>query len=159
DFTPASLRGKVWVAHFFYTTCTGGCTKTAPTMMALQKAFAGKSDVALVSISLNNDTPEALERYARDLGADPKQWLVLTGFTTEVHRIVQEVFKQSAVFSDSKEPGKEIAHSFNLDLVDASGNIRGYVDGQDPDNVASIESRVRSLVREKFLLPAVNASL
>ena len=24
-FTPEQLRGKVWVAHFFFTTCTQGC--------------------------------------------------------------------------------------------------------------------------------------
>ena len=42
---------------------------TVPTMMALQRAFAGKErDVALVSISLNNDSPEDLQRFARDLG-------------------------------------------------------------------------------------------
>src|SRR5437868_14906796 len=58
-FEPGQLRGKVWVAHFFFTTCTGVCTKTAPTMIALQKAFAGaKQDVAFVSISLNSDRPQ-----------------------------------------------------------------------------------------------------
>src|SRR5262245_38456307 len=88
QFDPAPLRGKAWVAHFFYTTCTGGCTKTAPTMMALQKAFAGKRDVALVSISLNEDSPETLRRYASDLGADAEQWLFLTGPREDVHKIV-----------------------------------------------------------------------
>src|SRR4029077_3808425 len=143
-FQPQSLRGKVWVAHFFYTTCTGGCNKTAPTMMELQRAFAAnKRDVALVSISLNDDTPEDLKRYARDLGADPEQWLFLTGPTAVVHDIVQNVFRQSATLSGSKERGKEIDHSFNLVLVDAGGEIRGYVDGSNPYFLDRLQNRVR----------------
>jgi protein SCO1/2 len=159
-FQPQMLHGKVWVAHFFYTTCTGGCTKTAPTMMALQQAFAAhKRDVALVSISLNNDAPDVLKRYAHDLGADPEQWFFLTGPTSTVHDIVQNVFKQSAKLSGSTEPGKEIDHSFNLVVVDGQGEMRGYVDGSDPGMRPRLEDRVRELVRAKFLLPAVNAVL
>jgi protein SCO1/2 len=167
-FEPQALRGKVWVAHFFYTTCTGGCTKTVPTMMALQRAFAGaKQDVALVSISLNNDAPEVLQRYAHDLGADPEQWFFLTGPTDKVHDIVQKVFFQSAQYSGSTEPGKEIDHSFNLVLVDAKGEMRGYVDGSDANLVSRLENRVRHLIRStvperdssKYMLPAVNALL
>jgi protein SCO1 len=159
-FDPQSLRGKVWIAHFFYTTCTGGCTKTAPTMMALQKAFAGsKRDVALVSISLNDDSPDALKRYAQDLGADPDQWQFLTGPKAGVHEIVQKVFFQSAQISGSEEPGKEIDHAFNLVLVDAQGEMRGYIDGSKPGNVAALVSRTRELVGPKFVLPAINAGL
>jgi uncharacterized membrane protein YozB (DUF420 family)/cytochrome oxidase Cu insertion factor (SCO1/SenC/PrrC family) len=159
-FEPESLRGKVWVAHFFYTTCTGGCTKTVPTMMELQRAFAGnKRDVALVSISLNDDSPEDLRRYARDLGADQDQWLFVTGDKSKVHDIVQKVFFQTAVLSGSTEKGKEIDHSFNLVLVDGRGEIRGYVDGSDPQSLPALVSRVRELARAKFLLPALNAGL
>jgi protein SCO1 len=159
-FEPSELRGKVWVAHFFYTTCTGGCTKTVPVMKALQEAFDGcERDVALVSISLNNDSPDTLGRYARDMGADPKQWLFLTGPTSKVHDIVQRVFYQTAQASGSKEPGREIDHSFNLVIVDGQGEMRGYVDGSSLSNVPRLEERVRELVRAKFVLPALNAVL
>ncbi len=157
---PADLRGKVWVAHFFYTTCTGGCTKTAPTMMALQKDFAGKKrDVAFVSISLNNDSPEDLRRYASDLGADPEQWFFLTGAQEAVHDIVQKVFFQFAAPSGSTEPGKEINHTFNFVIVDGQGEISGYVDGSNPGNLAVMETRIRELVWSKFQLPTLNAGL
>jgi protein SCO1/2/putative membrane protein len=129
-------------------------------MMALQRTFAANQrDVALVSISLNNDSPEDLARYAHDLGADPGQWHFLTGPTATVHDIVQKTFFQSATLSGSKEPGKEIDHSFNLVVVDGRGDMRGYVDGSDPSLVPRLEGRVRDLVRAKFRLPAVNAAL
>jgi protein SCO1/2/putative membrane protein len=159
-FEPAKLRGKVWVVHFFYTTCTGGCTKTGPNMAELQKAFAGhKRDVALVSISLNDDSPEDLRRYASDLGADPEQWTFLTGESSTVHPIVQEVFFQTAQLSGFHERGKEVDHSFAFVLVDGAGEIRGYVDGRQPENIQRLENRIRELVRGKFFLAAVNARL
>jgi protein SCO1/2/putative membrane protein len=159
-FEPAKLRGKVWVVHFFYTTCTEGCAKTAPNMAALQRAFARhQRDVALVSISLNNDSPEDLRRYAGDLGADPEQWTFLTGDTSTVHPIVQKVFLETAQLSGSHERGKEVVHSFSFVLVDGAGEIRGYIDGREADNIQRLESRIRELVRGKFLLAAVNAGL
>src|SRR5690349_18265640 len=62
SFTPEQLRGKVWVAHFFFTTCTQGCEKTINFMHELQERFRGKRDVALVSISVNpdHDQPQLL---------------------------------------------------------------------------------------------------
>jgi protein SCO1/2 len=159
-FEPRQLRGKVWVVHFFYTTCTGGCTKTAPNMAALQRAFAGnKRDVALVSISLNDDSPEDLRRYASDLGADPEQWTFLTGPASTVHPIVQAVFFQTAQLSGFHERGKEVDHSFHFVLVDGAGEIRGYVDGSKLANIEPLEKRIRELARGKFLLAAVNAIL
>ena len=95
-FSSDRLRGKIWVAHFFFTTCTGGCTKTTPTMAELQKLIRGKPDLALVSISLNNDTPEDLKKFAEGLEAEPGQWFFLTGDKAQVHKLVQTSFGQTA---------------------------------------------------------------
>ncbi len=160
SFEPSQMRGKVWVAHFFYTTCTGGCTKTVPVMKALQEAFAGRErDVALVSISLNNDSPETLQRYARDLGADPKQWLFLTGPTAKVHDIAQKVFYQTAQLSGSHEPGKEIDHSFNLVIVDGQGDDARLCGWQQPEQCAASRGSNPGIGPRKFILPALNAVL
>ncbi len=160
SFEPGLLKGKVWVAHFFFTTCTGVCTKTAPTMMALQKAFAGaKEDVAFVSISLNNDRPEDVDRYAKGLGADPGQWYFLSGPAPEVHEIVQKAFFQTAGFSGNSELGRQIDHSPNLVVVDRDGVIHGYSDGSDPRAVERLTARIRQLAGGKYYLPAVNAVL
>ena len=70
-FSPEKLRGKVWIAHFFFTSCTQGCEKTKLRMMEIQDAIRGKNDLALVSISVNPDvdTPEVLTAYAKDMKA------------------------------------------------------------------------------------------
>lgn len=161
-FTPDQLRGKVWVAHFFFTTCPGPCVKTMPAMQRLQQVFAGKRDVALVSITVrsSHDTMELLQDYAKAKGADPEQWLFLTGVEPEVHEIIRKCFYQGVDKLDHpQDPGNDVTHSPRLLLTDRDGNIRGYVDGQDPAAVSVLIDRMRALAGEKYVQPALNAGL
>jgi protein SCO1/2 len=162
-FTPEQLRGKVWVAHFFFTTCPGPCVKTMPAMQRLQEAFKGKRDVALVSITVrsSHDTMELLRDYADAKQADKDQWLFLTGAEPEVHRIIARCFYKAVEkqIANPKEPDNDVTHSSDLLLIDRDGYIRGYVDGRDPAAVAALIGRMRSLAGEKYLQPAVNAGL
>jgi protein SCO1/2 len=84
-FDLASLRGKVVVVSFVYTTCTGVCPGTTQALDriqdALKEAKLWGTSVAFVSITLDpkRDTPEVLRRYALLFGADPAAWHFLTG--------------------------------------------------------------------------------
>ena len=158
-FTAEQLRGKIWIAHFFYPACQGPCTRTVPTMAKVQDALRGKSDYVLVSIALNNDTPELLQGFANDHGADEKQWLFLTGPMQQVHEIVQRCFFQTAMKKELLRPGDEIDHTTNLMVIDRQGMIRGYIDGQDPAVVPMVVKRLRELAAPRYLQPAGNAAL
>lgn len=159
--TRDDLRGKVWVAHFFFTSCAGGCAITTKHMKELQDHFAGKRDVRLVSITVfpEQDTPDVLTRYAQTWGADPEQWLFLTGPEEAVRELAQKSFHVALVRAEQPKPGYEVDHSFFLMAVDRDGEIRGYVDGRDPNEVERLKGRVRELAGSRYLLPAVNAGL
>jgi protein SCO1 len=161
EFTPEQLRGKVWIAHFFFTTCTQGCEKTVARMKEIQEAVRGKNDLALVSFSLNpeHDDVKLLKEYAGDMNAEPSQWFFLSGPQDDVHKIVQKAFFQNAQMVPGAPKGQEIVHDFRLLVVDRDGKIAGYIDGRDPTNVAPLLERVRNLASERYVLPAVNATL
>jgi protein SCO1/2/putative membrane protein len=160
-FSPEQLRGKVWVAHFFYTACTQGCEKTIRTMKELQDRFRGKRDVAFVSVSVNPelDRPEHLAAFARDLGAEPGQWTFLSGPEADVYRVVMDSFKQGVKRYPTATVGEQVTHSFRLLVIDRDGDIVGYIDGTDPENVEPLIARIRSVARQRYLLPAINAGL
>lgn len=160
-FTPEQLRGKVWIAHFFFTTCTQGCDKTIARMKALQEAIRGKNDLALVSISVNpdTDTPETLTAFARDLEAVSGQWTFLTGAQDDVFKVVQQSFFQAASKDSAAPKDLQITHAFNLLVVDRDGKIVGYSDGRDPTNMLPLLERARTVASERYVLPAVNATL
>ena len=160
-FSPEQLRGRVWIAHFFFTTCTQGCDKTIARMKEIQDAVRGKRDIALVSISVNpnNDDQELLALFAKDLGAEPGQWFFLTGNEAAVHEVVQRSFFQSVMNEPNAPKDQRITHAFNLVVIDRDGKFAGYIDGRDPNNVAPLIDRVRSLARERYILPAINSGL
>jgi protein SCO1/2/putative membrane protein len=158
--TLADLRGKVWVAHFFYPTCQGPCTKTVPTMSRLNEIFAGKPDVRLVSIALTGDAPSLLEEFASGHGAG-ENWLFLTspGDTDHVLDVVQKSFFQTALRKPDAKPGDEIDHSVRLVLIGREGEMRGYVDGRDPAVIPEFVEQIRQVAAERYWLPAQNAVL
>lgn len=155
------LRGRVWIAHFFYPTCQGPCTKTVPTLRLVQDAFLGKPDIVLVSIALTGDDPALLRQFALDHQADAVQWLFLTdpGRTDDVLALVQTSFFQTALRKQDAKPGDEIDHTTNLMVIDRRGMMRGYIDGTDPAIVPALVAQVRRVAAERYRLPAQNAVL
>ena len=75
------LKGKFYVVSFFFSRCGTICPVITRNQKQIQEAFKGQPDVHLVSISIDPkyDTPNVLEKYAADLGANPTQWAFLTG--------------------------------------------------------------------------------
>ncbi len=130
-------------------------------MAKLQQLFRGKPDVVLVSFSVfpAHDSPDVLKQYAADHGADPEQWLFLTGDKRIIYELIQKSFFQPVIENEHKKPGYEVDHSFRLMLVDREGYIRGYVDGKEESEVLRLAERIRQLVRAKYFMPPINAML
>jgi protein SCO1 len=95
----ADLRGKVWIANFFYSRCTHTCPLQTAHMAMLQEELAGEDDVRLLSISVDpdHDTPAQLADYARRYNAHPERWLFLTGARHEIARLAGEGFRLGVV--------------------------------------------------------------
>ncbi len=93
-FDLASVKGKVVLVSFVYTTCTGVCPGTTQAIVRIQDTLKeaklwGKS-VAFVSVTLDpgHDTPEVLGRYAGLFRADPAGWHFLTGPPDQVRSVI-----------------------------------------------------------------------
>ncbi len=128
-FTLASMRGKVWVAGFIFTTCPSVCPKISRAMLDLQQRYARNGiDVELVSFTVDpeNDTPAVLKRYAENLGADENHWRFVTGDLKAMQALVVEGFKTAMDRRTEPVDMFDIAHSEKLVLIDPEGGIRGF---------------------------------
>lgn len=143
-FNSDSLKGKIWVADFFFSSCPGPCPTMGKNMGKIQEAFADNDAVRLVNFSVDpaRDTPEALSIYAKKLGADTTRWHMLTGPAGEIGRLVDvEGFKLG--------DGEAIMnHSTKFVLVDEIGLIRGYYEGIDDAAIASLTADIGKLLNE-----------
>jgi protein SCO1/2/putative membrane protein len=161
--TQADLLGKVWVASFVFTRCTGPCPQVTRTMAELQTAFAREPDVLLVTFTVDpaHDDPHELAEYAKLHGADPKRWLFLTGPEEKIYELVNKQFHLAAKPNEGKarKSGAEVMHDTHLAVVDRRGRLRGYYEGlrdarsHDPEgeyrnNLRKLKAKVGELVHE-----------
>ena len=161
--TDADLKGKVWVASFIFTNCSGPCPHVSATMAKLRGEMPSPDDLLFVSFTVDpeRDTPAKLQEYAKNFNAKPDRWLFLTGPEKDVHELLTKRFKQAVEKNTAKDvkPGEEIFHSSRLAVVDRKGVIRGVFDGvpsqNQPDadkafeeNLARLKKKVVKLLDE-----------
>jgi cytochrome oxidase Cu insertion factor (SCO1/SenC/PrrC family) len=137
-FGSAELRGKVWIASFFFASCPATCRQLN---QALAGVLAGTpADVMLVSLTCDpdNDTPETLARYGEIFHADPARWRFLTGKMSDLRRVGRDIFQVAF------EKG---VHSERAFVVDRDGRIRARYSVLDPaqaDNLMKFASELSS---------------
>src|SRR2546425_6501414 len=141
-FNRKSLDGKVWVADFIFTTCTGPCPRMSSLMREVQQAAI--PDVQLVSFSVDpeHDTPEALALYAARYHAQPERWHFLTGQREALDHLARDAFKLSNVDGS-------LVHSTRLVLVDRQSRIRRYYTTSDDDPAAQVVRDIKRVLAER----------
>ena len=128
-FGDRDLRGHVWIADFFFTSCTSICPAMTARMAELQRVVWNPS-VHLVSFSVDpgHDTPPVLHEYARLWRADGSRWHFLS---TDGKGLAETAAGMKTFVSPPGEDGP-IQHSAIFALTDGEGRVRGVYDSTDP---------------------------
>ncbi len=148
-----ALRGSIWMADVIFTRCAGQCPIMSAHIKEIQDALPRESGVKFVSFTTDPefDTPQVLKNYGTRQGAREGQWMFLTGRKDELRRATVEGMKLSVL---DKAPGQRedagdlFIHSDKFVLIDRSGRIRGYFDGETEEGVAQAEAAARALAGE-----------
>ena len=147
-FSLGSLRGKVVLVSFIYTTCNGSCPATTSILDRIRRKLRddgrwGRS-VEFVSITLDpaRDSPEALAQYARIYRADTNTWHFLTGAPERVAKVIASWDMWVKV-----DASGVIDHPSRTFLLDGAGHRREIynLETLTPDSVAR---DVESLIAE-----------
>jgi protein SCO1 len=139
----AELSGRIWVADFIFTTCTGPCPRMSRLMKQVAEATRTLPNIRYVSFTVDprNDTPEALAAYAKRYSADTTRWSFLTGSLEDLHSLKREAFKLGNVDGS-------LNHSTRFVLVDTQGRVRGFYgttgDADVPKLIADIQQLSRA---------------
>jgi len=144
DFGSKELSGRVWIANFFFTTCSGVCPILQKNFTALKRTFEQIPGVSLVSITVNpeQDTPDVLKKYKQAHDALNAKWHFLTGKRSAIRDLVVGNFKLGSI----KDP---IFHSDKFVLVDRHGYIRGYYEGTKDEGRNQIFMDAVKLLKER----------
>ncbi len=155
DFASSELKGRLWVAYFFFTSCTGICPPMTRGMKKLQDRTTDLETLRLVGFSCDpeRDSPQKLRSYAKSHGADPKRWKFLTGPFDEIQKIATTAMRLGLEKAnpDEAKAGKAeaVMHSSKFVLVDGKGRIRGYFDGLEDGGLRKLEAAIRALQKKQ----------
>lgn len=145
----ADLEGQFLVVNFVFTGCSISCLAVNHRMAEIQESLAGQENIRLVSLTVDpdSDTPERLEKFAAQFGADTNRWLFLTGEKRILHPLLEESF---LVQRDQRllgfVPGG-FSHTDRIAVVDNHGRLRGLINGLKttaPREVIELLSKLRA---------------
>lgn len=145
-----TLKDKVLVIDFIFTTCTTICPTLSKTMSQLQQAYKKKKPdwVQFITITVDpeRDSVPVLRAYADAYQADHDRWYFLTGNKQTIYDFAKNelgVVLQPADGSDG------IVHSENIILIDPSRHIRGYYNANDARQISTLANDIAILKLEK----------
>lgn len=147
--TQDTFKGKIYVADFFFTSCSTICPVMHRNMKTLYEEYKANSDVMFLShtIDFKYDQPSVLKKYAQKLGVDVPQWQFVHGNKDEIYKIAEQDYLV-AVGEDSAATDGYI-HQGWLVLIDKHKRIRGAYDGTKDDQVAMLKADMATLLAEK----------
>ena len=152
SFSSSSLKGKIYVASFFFTRCGAICPKITGQLSRVQDTFSQDPNVKLISISVDPafDHPEKLQSYAKMFDANEGQRTFLTGEKKIIYPLILKGFHvpladASEYDAAIKNPDETFIHSERLVLVDKEGVIRGFYVGTDKKEVDRLLVEIKVL--------------
>lgn len=147
--TDKDFDGKIYVADFFFTSCTSICPVMHRNMLEVYKKYKNNPDVKLLShsIDIKYDLPSRLKTYATKLGVEGNQWEFVHGSRDSIFNIAAKSYLVSA-FEDSSDP-QGLVHQGWFILVDTKKHLRGAYDGTKEDQVKQLMEDMDKLLREE----------
>lgn len=144
--TNDDVKGKVYVADFFFTSCPTICPIMKKQMLRVYEEYKDEPDFKILSHSIDPtyDTVALLKDFSLRLGVeDASTWHFLTGDREKIFEIGQTSYLTTAM-EDKNEPGG-LLHSGAFVLVDQEGHIRGVYDGTKEEEVNKLIADIPKL--------------
>ncbi|MFA6245761.1 MAG: SCO family protein [Mucilaginibacter sp.] len=146
--TQNSLKGDIYVADFFFTTCPSICPIMHRNMLNVYNEFKNVPDFKIISHTIDpkHDSVAVMKKYADKLGISGNSWWLLQGNKEQTYELGQKNYLV-AVKQDDGTPGGYVHQGWFV-LVDKQKRIRGYYDGTDEKQVARLIEDIKILRAE-----------
>ena len=145
-FNNESLKGKVQVANFFFTSCPVVCPKMTIETAKVYEALGANSDLLFVSYSIDpkRDTVEQLKEFATFHETDYTNWKFVNVGNESVYKLARNSYKIVAV--KGNEVSNDFIHSELLTLVDKQMRVRAYYDSTNPEDIEKLIKDIKKLI-------------
>lgn len=147
--TEKNFEGKIYVADFFFTRCMGICPKMTKQMDRAAEELKDENDVMFLSHSVTPvmDSVPILAAYAELYGANPEQWMLVTGDKKQIYDLARKFY--FAVITEGEGGEADFIHTENFILIDKEKRIRGFYDGTSKQDVDRLIGDIRILLKSQ----------
>ena len=143
-----NVKGKIYVANFFFTICPSICPTMTQNLLVVQQTFKNDADILMLSHSVmpTTDTVAQLKKYANRWKIDSQRWHLLSGEKEKIYELARQSYFAEKEIGLQKDKN-EFLHTENAFLIDKNGYIRGVYN-------ATLALDVENLVKDIKVLQA-----
>ena len=148
--TENDITGKVFVAEYFFTTCTNICPVMNTNMKTVYDRFKNEKDFLILSHTSfpEIDSINVLKKYADSLKVNTQKWIFLTGRKDSLYKQARYSYKIDDPNNNVTDIKQDFIHSQFFSLVDKKGVVRSIYDGLQPSEVEKMMNEIELLLKE-----------
>jgi len=145
--TEESVKNKIYVTDFFFTTCQSICPIMSTQLERVYSQFSTNNEVMILShtVSPEEDSVNILKQYAMLHGVKDKRWLFLTGDKKQLYDMARHAYLLNNEYGLGD--ADDFIHTQNFALVDKEKHLRGFYDGTDSADVTRLISDIKLLLQ------------
>ena len=146
--TQENVKGKVFVAAYFFTTCKGICPRMNYNLKTVYEELKNEPDFLLLSHTCDPETDSVpqLKKYVDSLGVDTRKWIFLTGRKDSLYSMARLSYTIDDPANNVKSIDDDFLHTQFWALIDRNGDVRKIYDGLDDREVKKLIEDARKLL-------------
>lgn len=148
--TDKDMEGKVYVAEFFFTTCSGICPRMNNNMRRVYDRFKDEKDFRILSYTCDpeRDSVAQLKKYSDSLKVNTAKWIFLTGRKDSLYTLARNSYTIDDPANNVNSIDDQFIHSQLWALVNKRGEVKKIYDGLKKDEVDAMMKQIKKLLKE-----------
>jgi protein SCO1 len=150
-----TLEGKVYVAEYFFTTCSGICPKMNANMEKIYQSFKKEDNFGILSHTCmpEKDSVPVLKSYSQRILPDaenqnPAKWYFVTGTKDSLYKMARESYLLDNDKNNLVPVKDQFIHTQFFALVDKQQRVRGIYDGLKKAELDALAEDIKKLLKE-----------
>ncbi len=143
------LKGKVYVAEYFFTTCPGICPTMNTNLKRVYDRFSGQDGFLILSHTSDpeRDSVPVLKRYADSLGVNTDQWIFLTGRKDSLYKTARLSYTIDDPANNLKNIEDDFLHTQFWALVNQNGEVKKVYDGLKEREINAMIKEIERMLK------------
>lgn len=149
-FTEQDVKGKVYVAEYFFTTCKTICPVMNNHMRDVYTEMKDEKDFLMLSHTCDPETDSVpqLKKYADSMNVDHSRWVFLTGRKDSLYNMARISYTIDDPENNLRNIEDQFLHTQFWALVDRNGDVRKIYDGIKIAEVRKMIRDAKALLKE-----------